>query len=58
MVENGEEIEVTEQNKLQYLNALAHYRLTRKVNDEIAAFLKGKAKLKLLDLTSCYERFV
>lgn len=41
LVENGEEKEVTEENKLEYLNALAHYRLTERVKEEIACFIKG-----------------
>ncbi len=45
LVENGEEKEVTEENKLEYLNALAHYRLTKKVSEEIAYFIKGKTAL-------------
>ena len=41
LIENGENIDVTEENKLQYLNALAHHRFTNKVSEEIAHFMKG-----------------
>lgn len=41
LVENGEEKEVTEENKTQYLNALAQYRLTKRVSEEIVHFMKG-----------------
>ena len=45
LVENGEEKEVTEENKLEYLNALAHYRFTKRVSEEIAHFIKGTLTL-------------
>lgn len=41
LVENGEEIEVTEENKLKYLNLLAQHRLVKSVREETEAFLKG-----------------
>ena len=41
LVENGEDIEVTEDNKMKYLNLLAQHRLVRSVKEEIEAFLKG-----------------
>ena len=42
LIENGEEIEVTEDNKMKYLNLLAQHRLVRSVKEEIEAFLKGE----------------
>ena len=42
MVENGEDIEVTEDNKMKYLNLLAQHRLVRSVREETEAFLKGE----------------
>ena len=45
LTENGEEKEVTEENKLEYLNLLAQHRLVRSVKEETDAFLKGKALL-------------
>ena len=42
MIENGEEIEVTEDNKMKYLNLLAQHRLVRSVKEETEAFLKGE----------------
>lgn len=39
--ENGAELEVTEDNKLEYLDLLAQYRLAKNVREEIDAFLKG-----------------
>jgi len=41
LVENGEELEVTDMNKTRYLNALSQYRFTKRVGDEIDHFLKG-----------------
>ena len=32
---------MTEENKLQYLNALAQYRLNRRISEEIDQFMKG-----------------
>ena len=37
----GASIEVTNENKMEYLNCLAQYRLVYRVKDEIEAFLKG-----------------
>lgn len=38
----GRMIPVTDQNKLEYLDLLAQYKLYEKVKGEIADFLKGK----------------
>ncbi len=40
-MDHGEEIEVTDRNKVQYLNLLAQYRLSKCVKEEIEYFLKG-----------------
>ena len=42
LIENGGEIEVTEENKLKYLHLLAQHRLVKSVKEETEAFLKGK----------------
>ena len=42
LIENGADIEVTEDNKMKYLNLLAQHRLVRSVKEEIEAFLKGE----------------
>lgn len=41
LVDHGEEMKVTERNKLQYLNLLAQYRLARQTKAETDHFLKG-----------------
>ncbi len=41
LMEHGAEIEVTDRNKVQYLNLLAQYRLSKCVKEEIESFLKG-----------------
>ena len=41
LVEHGEDIAVTEKNKMQYLNLLAQHRLARKTRTETEHFLKG-----------------
>ncbi len=41
LIERGEDIEVTNSNKLQYLNLLAQYILAKCVREEIESFLKG-----------------
>lgn len=45
LVEGGEEKKVTEENKLQYLDALARYRFTERVSDAIEHFRMGIYKL-------------
>lgn len=41
LIEKGEDIDVTNANKLQYLNLLAQYKLAKCVKDEMESFLKG-----------------
>ncbi len=43
--ENGAELDVTEENKMEYLDLLAQHRLARSVKEEIDAFLKGRSVL-------------
>ena len=38
----GAEIEVTNQNKMQYLNLLAQHQLAKSVKEEVEHFLKGE----------------
>ncbi|CAL1275254.1 unnamed protein product [Larinioides sclopetarius] len=45
LIPNGSNIPVTNANKIQYLNALAQYRLTTSVKPEIEHFLKGLTEL-------------
>lgn len=40
-MDHGEEMEVTDLNKVQYLNLLAQYRLCKCVKEETEYFLKG-----------------
>ena len=46
LLPGGSSLPVTEDNKMQYLDLLAQYRLATSVQDEIEAFLKGKLKWK------------
>lgn len=41
LIPNGSRIQVTNQNKLQYLDALAQHRLANSVKEEVEYFLKG-----------------
>ena len=41
LIPNGSQIRVTEDNKLRYLDALAQYRLSSRVKDQIDAFIRG-----------------
>nr|XP_006821499.1 PREDICTED: apoptosis-resistant E3 ubiquitin protein ligase 1-like [Saccoglossus kowalevskii] len=41
LLPDGSNIPVTNQNKMRYLNMLAHYKFTNSVSDEIEHFLKG-----------------
>lgn len=45
LISNGSTISVTNENKIQYLNALAQYRLSNSVKPEIEHFLKGLNEL-------------
>ncbi|GFS85021.1 apoptosis-resistant E3 ubiquitin protein ligase 1 [Trichonephila clavipes] len=45
LIPNGSNTLVTNANKIQYLNALAQYRLTTSVKQEIEHFLKGLTEL-------------
>ena len=41
LIDHGEGIDVVEQNKANYLNLLAQYRLAKNVREEVESFLKG-----------------
>ena len=41
LISNGSKIKVTNENKTKYLDALAQYKFTTRVQNEINAFLKG-----------------
>ncbi|KRX10841.1 HECT-domain-containing protein [Pseudocohnilembus persalinus] len=41
LVENGSEIEVTEENKKEYVKAVAHYIMTDSIKEQTEAFIKG-----------------
>jgi hypothetical protein len=41
LIEKGDEIDVTNGNKIYYLNLLAQYKLSKCVKDEVDHFLKG-----------------
>ena len=61
LIENGEEIEVTEDNKIKYLNLLAQQQLVRSVKEETEVFLKGEWLVSLLtpkppSLQSCTQK--
>ncbi|XP_077537713.1 apoptosis-resistant E3 ubiquitin protein ligase 1 isoform X1 [Haemaphysalis longicornis] len=45
LIPGGSKIRVTNQNKLQYLDALAQYRLATSVREEVEYFLKGLNEL-------------
>ena len=41
LIPNGDNIEVTNENKMRYLNVLAEYRLCTRIKEETDAFLEG-----------------
>lgn len=41
LIPNGQNIEVTNENKMRYLNLLAEYRLCTRIKEETDAFLEG-----------------
>jgi hypothetical protein len=52
---HGDEIPVTNQNKLEYLDLLAQYRLVTRVEDNVEAFLKGLNDIVPMDLLSIFN---
>ena len=41
LIPDGDDIEVTNDNKMRYLNLLAEYRLCTRIKEETDAFLEG-----------------
>ena len=50
LIPHGQKERVTEGNKVQYLNALAYYRLAKRPNKQIQSFLKGTLTVYLQKL--------
>ena len=55
LIPGGSKTRVTNSNKLQYLDALAQFKLARRVQDEIDAFLKGLNELIPDNLLSIFD---
>ncbi|OTF77090.1 ubiquitin protein ligase-like protein, partial [Euroglyphus maynei] len=55
LIPNGSNIRVTEANKIRYLDALAQYRLSTKVREQMNAFLKGLNDLIPDNLLSIFD---
>lgn len=55
LIPNGSKIRVRDVTKLQYLDALAQYRLATCVKDELEAFLKGLNELIPDNLLSIFD---
>ncbi|XP_050303094.1 apoptosis-resistant E3 ubiquitin protein ligase 1 isoform X2 [Anthonomus grandis grandis] len=55
LLPNGTKIRVRDSTKLQYLDALAQYRLATRVKDELEAFLKGLNDLIPDNLLSIFD---
>ncbi|XP_076250945.1 apoptosis-resistant E3 ubiquitin protein ligase 1 isoform X1 [Rhynchophorus ferrugineus] len=55
LIPNGVQIKVTDTTKLQYLDALAQYKLATKVKEELEAFLKGLNELIPDNLLSIFD---
>lgn len=56
LIPNGSKIEVTQENKMKYLDALAQYKLHSRASAEIESFIKGITVLmlsKTLYLKTC-----
>ncbi|KAL4429870.1 hypothetical protein ABPG74_022893 [Tetrahymena malaccensis] len=41
LIPNGRNIEVTEQNKKEYVKQIAHFKMTEEIKEQIQSFLKG-----------------
>lgn len=55
LIPNGSKIRVRDATKLQYLDALAQYRLATTIKDELDAFLKGLNELIPDNLLSIFD---
>lgn len=55
LVPNGSHLKVTEDNKVRYLDALAQFRLSTSVKDQVDAFLKGLNDLIPDNLLSIFD---
>ncbi|CAG7785471.1 unnamed protein product [Allacma fusca] len=55
LVSDGSKIPVTNENKKEYLNALANYRLATKVKGEVEAFLKGVNEMVPEELLTIFD---
>ncbi len=55
LVPNGLSKAVTEDNKREYLNALAHYRLYTRVKDELEFFTHGLNSIIPADLLAMFD---
>lgn len=55
LIDKGDEIEVTNQNKIQYLNLLAQHNLAKCVRDEVEHFLKGLNEIIPEHLLSIFD---
>ena len=55
LIPNGSVTTVTNDNKEEYLNMVANYRLAIKVKDEVEAFLKGVHSIIPQDLLSNFD---
>jgi E3 ubiquitin-protein ligase HUWE1 len=55
LIENGRNIPVTEENKQEYVQLVAEYRLTGSVNDQLENFLKGFNDIIPAELISIFN---
>jgi len=55
LIPDGSKTVVTNENKKEYLNALAQYRLSTKVKAEVEAFLKGLNEIVPDELLSIFD---
>jgi len=55
LIPDGSKITVTNENKKNYLNALAQYRLCTKVKSQIEAFTKGLNEICPDDLLAIFD---
>ena len=45
LMPNGSNIPVTRENRLQYIYLVAHYRLTKQIKKQSAAFFEGLSEI-------------
>ena len=55
LIPGGQDIDVTDENKIEYIRLLAHHRMTTSIRTQIDAFLEGFHELVPPELVSIFD---